>query len=237
MYNTVLGAKPILPDGRSFYYSDYNFDGRKVYSNYRWPCCSGTLPQVAADYRICAYFREPQGLFVNLYTPSTVRWNQQGLPASLTQTSSYPLDGQIRFDLTLPRSAEFTLNWRIPAWAEGASLAVNGKMELTDLVPESFVAIHRNWNNGDRIELELPMKLRLEHVDSLHSETVALLRGPLVLFPITRSAPRISHTDLLAASSTASGKWEIALPTGPITFLPFTAIEDEQYSTYLVTSG
>jgi hypothetical protein len=45
MYNTVLGAKPLQADGRTFYYSDYNFKGRKVYSNHGSPCCSGTLPQ------------------------------------------------------------------------------------------------------------------------------------------------------------------------------------------------
>ena len=33
MYNTVLGAKPLRADGRTFYYSDYNFKGRKVYSD------------------------------------------------------------------------------------------------------------------------------------------------------------------------------------------------------------
>ena len=52
MYNTVLGAKPLQPDGRNFYYSDYNFKGRKVYKEVNWTCCSGTLPQVAAEYRI-----------------------------------------------------------------------------------------------------------------------------------------------------------------------------------------
>ncbi|MGH8024607.1 MAG: beta-L-arabinofuranosidase domain-containing protein, partial [Limisphaerales bacterium] len=45
MYNTVLGAKPLMADGRTFYYSDYNFHGRKVYrADQHWACCSGTLP-------------------------------------------------------------------------------------------------------------------------------------------------------------------------------------------------
>src|SRR5665213_525203 len=74
MYNTVLGAKPLQPDGRAFYYSDYSFKGRKVYSNHIWPCCSGILPQVATDYRINTYFRDVQGIYVNLYIPSTLRW-------------------------------------------------------------------------------------------------------------------------------------------------------------------
>jgi hypothetical protein len=47
LYNTVLGAKRLEPDGRAFYYSDYHFDGAKTYFPDAWPCCSGTLPQVA----------------------------------------------------------------------------------------------------------------------------------------------------------------------------------------------
>ena len=40
MYNTVLGALPLLADGHAFYYSDCNFRGSKFYHNSRWPCCS-----------------------------------------------------------------------------------------------------------------------------------------------------------------------------------------------------
>ena len=61
MYNTVLGAKPLLADGSTFYYSDCNFHGHKIYHNARWPCCSGTMPQVVADYRINTYFWDAGG--------------------------------------------------------------------------------------------------------------------------------------------------------------------------------
>jgi DUF1680 family protein len=62
MYNTVLGAKPLESDGRTFYYSDCNFHAKKVYSDHRWPCCSGTLPQVATDYGINTYLRDARGI-------------------------------------------------------------------------------------------------------------------------------------------------------------------------------
>ena len=51
MLNTVLGSLPLQPDGRSFYSSDYSTVGKRIYSQHRWPCCSGTLPQVVADLR------------------------------------------------------------------------------------------------------------------------------------------------------------------------------------------
>src|SRR5215831_1776104 len=90
MYNTVLGAKPLMADGRTFYYSDYSFAGRKIYKeDQHWSCCSGTLPQVAADYRINTYFRDNGGVWVNSYIPSTLRWKQSGAEVVLNQTSDY----------------------------------------------------------------------------------------------------------------------------------------------------
>ena len=233
MYNTVLGAKPIQPDGNCFYYSDYNFEGRKVFSTRRWACCSGTLPQVAADYRISAYFRDQQGIYVNLYIPSTVRWQQAGSPASLQQKSEYPLDGAIQFELSLARPAEFTVNFRIPEWAQAATVAVNGKQVRNDVVAGRFASIRREWKSGDRVELDLPMTTRLQAIDTQHPNTVALLRGPLVLFAITKSVPKVSRTQLLSPTRIGAGKWQVATAQEPITMLPFTSIEDEQYSTYL----
>lgn len=236
MYNTVLGAKPIQPDGRTFYYADCNNNARKVYSERRWPCCAGTLPQVSADYRINTYFRDPQNLYANLYIPSTVRWSRSGSSISLTQRSSYPLEGTIQFEIALSRPAMFTLNLRIPMWAEGTTIAVNGKHVTSDIVPGRFAAIRRNWQSGDRVELNLPMKMRLEAIDSRHPNTVALLRGPLVLFAITK-VPKVTRAQLLAATHVSPGRWQVATDQEPMTMLPFTAIDDEPFSTYLETSG
>ncbi len=49
LHNTVMGAMPLQADGRAFYYADDSVVGKRVYSVHRWPCCSGTLPQVVAD--------------------------------------------------------------------------------------------------------------------------------------------------------------------------------------------
>jgi hypothetical protein len=188
---------------------------------------------VAADYRINTYFRDQQGIYANLYIPSRVRWNHAGSQISLTQKSAYPLDGMVQFELTLSRPAEFTANFRIPEWAKGAAVAVNGKRTTTDVVPGKFASIRRPWKSGDRVELDLPMALRLQAIEGRNPDTVALLRGPLVLFAITKSAPKVSRTQLLAATNVGTGKWQITTAQEPITMLPFTSIEDEQYSTYL----
>jgi DUF1680 family protein len=231
MYNTILGAKPLDADGRTFYYSDYNFKGRKVYSPHRWPCCSGTLPQVAADYRINTYFRDVRGVYVNLYIPSTLRWTQGGSQIELTQRSAYPFDEHVRVELKTSRPAEFALSLRIPAWAGQASFAVNGKRAPAPA--GSFARVVRTWKTGDRIDIELPLRPRLEMIDSGHPNVVALLAGPLVLFAITKSEPAVTSASLLAAKKTAPQAWEVATQTGALKMLPFTAIGEEQYSTYL----
>jgi uncharacterized protein len=234
MYNTVLGAKPLKADGRTFYYSDYNFKGRKVYSDHQhWACCSGTLPQVAADYRINTYFRDSSGVWVNLYIPSTLRWTQDGAQVALTQKGLYPFDEVVTFEVATSQVRDFTINFRIPAWATAASISVNGRRVKAPPVPGSFWALHRPWSSGDRVELNLPMTSRLEAVDPRHPQIVALLLGPLVLFAVTDLQPVLTSADLLAASRVDQRSWQVRTARAPIKMLPFTDIGDEQYTTYL----
>ena len=238
MYNTVLGAKPLMSDGRTFYYSDYNFKGRKYYSaDQHWSCCSGTLPQDAADYRINAYFRDPRAVWVNLYIPSTARWNQHGAEVALTQESRYPFDSLVQFKVRTSRTREFTLHFRIPAWAAGASLAVNGRSLEIETTPGTFAAVQHSWADGDRVELHLPMTNRLESIDPQHPQIVALSFGPLALFALTDSHPAVTRTDLLAAKKLDSRTWQAGTAAAPLKLLPWTEIADEQYSTYLTVTG
>ena len=231
MYNTVLGSLPLKADGRTYYYSDYNFKGRKVYHEQRWACCSGTLPQVAADYRINTYFRDGRDVWVNLFIPSTVRWTQSGAQVELTQKSEYPYDSLVQFEVKTSQASEFAVNVRIPAWAEKASVSVNGKRQSAEA--GSFARIERHWKTGDRIEVELPMTARLEAIDPQHVDTVALLVGPVVLFAITDSQPAVTRAQLLAAKKTGAQTWEVETAGGVVKMVPFTGIGEEQYTTYL----
>jgi hypothetical protein len=234
MYNTVLGAKPLMPDGRTFYYSDYSFAGRKIYKDdQHWSCCSGTLPQVAADYRINTYLRDPRGIWVNLYIPSTLRWKQDGAEITLTQKGDYPFESGIQFHLKASRARDFALNFRIPAWAKGASLLINGALLPRDVIPGTFANVYREWKSGDVIELNLPMTTRVEPIDPQHRETVALCYGPLVLFAITNAKPSVTRANLLAAERLDRRSWRVNTAGAPLKMLPFTDIEDEQYTTYL----
>ena len=235
-YNTVLGAKRLEPDGHAFYYSDYNFSAQRVYFPDRWPCCSGTLPQVAADYRILAYFHEGNALYVNLYLPSTVRWtNPGGAQIILSQQGEYPLDGHIAMQVRASRPSTFAVYLRIPAWAQGNGVAirVNGN-RIAPAVSKGFATLHRRWSDGDRIELELPLPMRLEAIDEQHPNTVALVRGPLVLFAATEKAPQIRRQQLLTAQRDAgTSTWQAQTVSGPLRLVPFTELAEDRYTAYL----
>jgi DUF1680 family protein len=127
LYNTILGARPIRRDGVSFYYSDYNNDGHKADYEQKWPCCSGTFPQITADYGISSYFRSPRGVYVNLFVPSRVSWKQGSAQVSITQQTSYPYSNETSLHLKLDRPEKFVVALRIPAWAGAATaIRVNG---------------------------------------------------------------------------------------------------------------
>jgi uncharacterized protein len=240
MYNTVLGAKPLQNNGQTFYYSDYNFNATRFYKPARWPCCSGTLPQVAADYRIQAYFRDDRDLFVNLYIPSTVRWRRQGSEISLTQSSAWPYESNIAFVVNTAAPVEMTLHFRIPHWTSGASLAVNGRRWTGQLEPGTFAAVRREWRDGDRVDLEIPLPVRLEAIDPQHPNTVAVMRGPLVLFALKPEqgtvVPRFERNALLGIQQLSQREWQATAGNSVFRFVPFTEVGSEPYTTYLQTS-
>jgi uncharacterized protein len=238
LYNTILGAWPIQADGTSFYYSDYAATGKKVWYGQKWPCCSGTFPQLAADYHISTYLRSADGVYVNLFSPSRVQWNDGGARFGLTQKTKYPFDNKIQIEVSGSQSKDYTLYIRIPSWATpDPVLSVNGARVSDAAQPGTFAALRRTWKDGDRVELELPMPLRLETVDANHPKLVALMQGPLVLFAIADSQPSFDRNALLEAkpANNASGDWFADSADGSrVTMRPFMNIDKESYSTYVL---
>ncbi len=237
LYNTILGAWPIQADGTSFYYSDYADTGRKVWYKDKWPCCSGTFPQLAADYHISTYLRSDDGIYVNLFTPSSVRWTDGGAELALTQATEYPFDNKIEIRASASKPHEFAIYIRIPHWASpNPVMLVNGAQIANKIEPGTFVSVRRLWKEGDRIQIELPMPLRLETVDANHPDLVALLRGPVVLMAAAESQPTFDRGSLLRAQSlkNTAGDWTATSADGAlVTLRPFMSIDKESYSTYV----
>jgi uncharacterized protein len=237
LYNTILGAWPIQADGTSFYYSDYANTGKKVWYGNKWPCCSGTFPQLAADYHVSTYLRSHDGIYVNLFTPSTVRWTDTGTKLSLKQQTKYPFENKIEILVSASQPHEQTIYVRIPAWAKPDPIVmVNGRRISTPVETGSFAAIRNTWKDGDRIQIELPMPLRLEAVDANHPNLVALVQGPLVLMAIADSQPTFDAKALLLAKPVNNdrGDWTASsVSGGQVIMRPFMTIDKESYSTYV----
>ena len=234
LYNTILGAKPTLPDGSTFYYSDYNEQATKFFRNKEpWPCCSGTFIQVTADYGISAYLFDKKAIFVNLYVPSEVRANLAGVDVKLTQTTAYPLANTTRLRVDVARPTEFSLELRIPEWAgKGTSIKVNGTSDDGVIKAGEFFELRRKWKRGDVVEVTFDMGLRLEPLNEAHPEMVALMTGPLVLFPIEAPTTPLSREEWLSAKPVSRDEWVVATKDARIRLKPFMSIGDETYRLY-----
>ena len=195
-YNDLLGA--MAPNGEDWCY--YSFpNGRRVHTTY-WRCCKSSGAMALEELAQVAYgVAADGGLRVNLWGPG-----QASLPlttggrVTLEQHTHYPFDGAITLHVTPDAPATFELGLRIPAWAQGAVLRVNGEPMAQAAMPGDYARIRRDWQAGDCVTLDLPMSPVLQHKqlqnvqvsrapdgapvqqEVLCHNYVAITRGPLV---------------------------------------------------------
>lgn len=142
-------------------------------------CCVGTGMESHAKHGDSIYWRDEETLFVNLFIPSELQWAERGV--RLILDTDYPFSGLVRLSLEeSPRERPFSIALRIPAWAASPALRVNGRALPVHTNENGYAVIRRAWSRGDVVELSLPMTLRLESTPD-DADTVAVLRGPLVL--------------------------------------------------------
>jgi DUF1680 family protein len=240
LYNCILGAKPLKQDGHGFYYSDYNNDGSKVYHPYKWHCCTGTFSQLTSDYGISSYFHDGEGIYVNLYVPSRVKWSQGSQEIALTQSTEYPHRPTTQFEVAAGVPNTFPVYLRIPAWSgPKTAIAVNGRSIVTGPAPGQFAKLVRTWKNGDRIGIEFDMPTLLEPVDPQHPNLMAAVHGPLALFSVGENPASVSRSELLSLRPVSPGAtdWQTETSKRVLTLRPFTAIGDEHYRLYLNVEG
>jgi DUF1680 family protein len=143
-------------------------------------CCVGSGLENHSKHGQLIYAHVGDDLFVNLFIASTLDWPERAI--RVRQQTQFPDETGTRLVLSLPRPQRFTLNVRYPAWVAEGSLAirVNGRPWAHDARPSSYAAISREWHDGDRVEVEMPMRTTLEPLPGA-AEYVAILHGPIVL--------------------------------------------------------
>jgi len=161
IYNGLFAAQS--PDGRQVrYYSP--LDGSRSYFKGDTYCCPNNYRRIIAELPAMIYYQSAGGLTVNLYTPSQATLElKPGLTVRVRQETDYPNSGRVVLHLKPSQPASFPLRLRIPRWCRQASLAVNGEAVPKAIKPGEYLALTRQWNQADRVELDLP-KIGRAHV-------------------------------------------------------------------------
>lgn len=140
-------------------------------------CCTANMHQGWPKLVSSLWMVTPEGgLAAVVYAPCTVQTELNGVPVKLAVTTEYPYREQVLVDVHPQRAARFPLQFRIPAWAAGATICVNGKAAPAAQAG-GFATITRTWRKGDRVELHFPMQPR---VSRWYHDSVAIERGPVV---------------------------------------------------------
>jgi DUF1680 family protein len=183
LYNAIGASLPMTGRGQTYYYSNYMMRfATKSHHPVRWPCCSGTYPIAVADYHNIIYYQDDDGLYVNLYLPSSVSWDKDDTNVKLTQETAFPESEGSAIRVETAEPVAFKLRFRVPGWISGAlALSVNGQPAPVSAEPGEWAELARTWHDGDRVEVGLPMALRFVPVDRHHPRRAALMYGPVVL--------------------------------------------------------
>lgn len=179
LYNHILGQQD-PQTGMVAYFLPLLSGAHKVYStpeNSFW-CCVGSGFESHAKYAESIYYHDGEGLFVNLFIPSVLDWEEKGM--KVRQETRFPASETTVLTLSMAEPVRTTFRLRYPSWSKDVQVRVNGKRVKVRQQPGSYIAIEREWKDGDRIEATYPMHLTLEAApDNPHR--AALLYGPVVL--------------------------------------------------------
>jgi uncharacterized protein len=239
--NGIGATIPMTPDGRVFYYSDYNPHGaHKFNCPDGWSCCTGTRIQATADLCDLIYFKDKDNLCVNLFAPSTVKWSHAGANVTLHQATRFPEDGTVEFTVETDRPVGAGLKIRTPLWLlEPMTAKLNGVPVALESDPLHWSSLHRQWKSGDRLTITLPMRLWVSRLIPKKDYPAAILDGPVVLAARASNPGFVEKLDLnhldreLTPSSGEALTWRLAADPA-ILLRPFYAYkEGEPYFLYL----
>jgi DUF1680 family protein len=216
LYNSLLGA--MCENGNWWaYYSQ--LAGERMPSPMQVPvcqssCCVANGPRGLLITPGWSVMGSGNGPAINLYSAGS--WNHKlvnGNVVTLTQETDYPVNKDITILVEPLRAEEFTISLRIPAWSQKTMLTVNG--EAINAVAGTYALIHRKWNKGDRIHLELDLRGRIIRAPG-NVNDMAVMRGPIVLALDSRMVKSETYNLWLLPDST---KWTFKNELGGLKYV------------------
>jgi len=208
VYNALFAAQ--LPDGRRLRYFTPLEGERPVFEHDTY-CCPNNFRRIVAELPRMVYYRSGDGgLAVNLYTPSSASVALEGdVKLDVRQETDYPNSGCVRIHLDPSQPVRFPLRLRIPAWCAKATVAVNGRELQQPIDSGEFFLVEREWEPGDRVDLEMPMGWRPVRGRKTQQGRVVVLRGP-VLFCLDPKRLAAMNPHLAKDAVDAHGEKETA---------------------------
>lgn len=191
LYNGFLGGVSL--DGQRYIYAnplqvrEGHMAGGNDHDYRRKPwfhcaCCPPNVMRTLASLEHYVLLSSDTEVRIHQYIPGTYAATVGSGEASVRVETEYPWEGQIRIVAESAPGGEFSLALRVPHWAGGASLQVNG--EPVSIAPqEGWLRVAREWSAGDELVLDLPLDVRFTRADprvDADRGCVALERGPLV---------------------------------------------------------
>ncbi len=183
LFNHILASQAPLPGAGGFvYYTPLRPDYARSYGtdfNSFW-CCTGTGMENHAKYAEFIYTHDAASLSVNLFMASQVGWPERGL--TIRQETRFPDEAATTLVITAAPAESLAIRIRHPFWLDGRQLGVtvNGQAVATASQAGGFAELKRPWQVGDRIEVALPMKLRVQRQKQCPG-WVSLFNGPILL--------------------------------------------------------
>jgi DUF1680 family protein len=163
-----------------------------------WPYFAEHLWMATAD----------NGLAAVLYAENQVKAKVgNGMEVIIDEITHYPFDEKIEISVAPAISVRFPLYLRVPGWCEKPAVMLNGKAAQVTARSGSYIVLDRTWSAGDRIVLDLPMRIAVQTWKE-NRNSVSVDRGPLTYsLKIGEKYARSGGTDKWPA-------WEIR-PTTP----------------------
>ena len=173
-------------------------------------CCPGNLHRAMPNFISQMWMRTPVGgIAAALYGPGTLQTTagENDTPLTIRAETRYPFQQSIEFSIQPDQPVRFPFSVRIPAWCTRAALSVNKQKIKDDLPAGSFYVIDRIWQQGDRVTLDLPFTLVMEHWPG---GGISLTYGPLTLaFPVpTRAEIETQNSTILQRQNTLGAEYK-----------------------------
>lgn len=143
-------------------------------------CCQHNVSHGWPYYAEELWLATPDnGLCASLYAASDVSAKvADGTTVNITEDTDYPFRETITFRLALPKPTSFPLYLRVPRWCEKPELEINGKPARVKAKPLSYIAVNREWKDGDTLTLRLPMQIAVR-TWAKNQDSVSVDFGPL----------------------------------------------------------